>query len=266
MNQIPMISRFAPVTPNSRHAFGGVWRLTFSRFLTARHAWTVVALLTLLAVIAGAHLQDDRTWRFYNWVINDYLCFLVPILAFISGAGAMRDDLKPSSIDYVFTRPVRRTAFVGFRYLSHLACAQIDFLLALGVLAAVGKFKNVTELGSTVPILLLGQVLTIVAFTAFGFLCGMITSRYVVIGLLYGSLVEAGVGNIPTQINRLSMIHQVRSVVWPIVAGLNKISVAPGSGPWKTSGILLLFSALMLALTAVLFSQRELAGGKSSDT
>ena len=76
--------------------------------------------LVLLTLLTFAIVRPGRVMPFSNWTAGFYLTFLVPLLAFLSGGGAMRDEMKPSSVDYVLTRPVRRTAFVVFRFLSHL--------------------------------------------------------------------------------------------------------------------------------------------------
>ena len=137
-------------------------------------------------------MSDTRT---LNWVATFYVCFVVPILSFISAGGVARDDLKADAVDYIFTRPVRRPMFVLFRYVAHVACTQLDFLLALAVVVGVGVSLNVPGMMAAVPALLVAQACAIVAFSAFGFLCGMFTSRYVIVGLLYGSIVEVGIGS-----------------------------------------------------------------------
>jgi ABC-type transport system involved in multi-copper enzyme maturation permease subunit len=159
-------------------------------------------------------------------------------------------------VDYVFTRPVRRPAYLAGKYLSHLVCTQLDFLLPFAVLLAVGLSRHIPGLGAAAPLLLLGQAVTIAAFSAFGFLCGILTSRYVVIGLVYAATVEAGLGNIPTALNRVSLTHHVRAMLAPLAGHAG----ADAEGPLAATLQLLLWSAAMLTLAAVVFSRRELAG------
>jgi len=252
-------------SPRLRHAFGGVWRLTFPGFLSLRRLLLLAGLLGALALLTLATTPAASPGLFFDWMIKFYLTFLLPVLAFISGAGALRDDLKPETVDYVFTRPVPRPAFVVFKYLSHVAGLQANCLLALGVLLGVGAFRQVPGLFAALPLLLLAQVLAIGVFTAFGFLCGTLTARYLIVGLFYAGVVELGIGNIPTQLSRLSLTHQLKAMLQPLATAASG-SALPAQGTATTAVLLGLVSAVMLGTAAVVFGWRELAGGKPKES
>jgi ABC-type transport system involved in multi-copper enzyme maturation permease subunit len=251
------------VKPNQRNAFGGVWRLTFRRWLSLNQLLATAGLLVVLAGILGASVSRADASAYFDWTGDFFVGVVVPVLAFLSGAGAMRDDMKPGAVDYLFTRPVRRTAFVVFRYLSHLACTQLSFLLAFGVLVAVGVFREIPGLAAGLPLLLLAQVLTIAAFSALGFLCAVLVSRYLVIGLLYAGIIEAGVGQIPTQLSRLSMTRQIRELLEPVMLGVSD-GFSAGAA-LSTTGLMLVFSAAFVVVAAVVFSMKELAGAAARE-
>lgn len=257
MNAPPSLSApLAPVVPNHRHAFGGVWRLTFRRFLLPTR-WVMVliglAVLTLLSFASGQR-DVSRSGQYVSWVVGFYVTFLVPALAFIAAGGAMRDEMKSGTVDYVLTRPVRRPAFVVFKFISHTLCAQVDFLLALVAVLTIGTLRGIPDLAAAAPKLLLGQMLLIAAASAFGFLSGIVTSRYVIIGLLYAGVIEAGVGQIPTQLSRLSMTRQIRDLLDPAAGAAASVATTLG-----TMGILLMFTGVALAAAAALFNLRELS-------
>ena len=258
MNASSNVSLPSRVAPNQSHAFGGIWRLTFRRFLFPGH-WLMVAfalaVLTLVA-FASAHGRGDDSSRYLNWLIRFYVTGLVPALAFMSAGGAMRDELKSGTVDYVLTRPVRRPAFIVFKYVAHMICTQVDFIFALAVVLAVGVTRDVPGLAALAPKLLFGQVLMVAAFSAFGFLGGVLTSRYVIIGLAYGAVIEAGVGQIPTQLSRLSMTHQMGDLLRSF---MESVPLADGPVAWITTGLVLAFTALMLAAAAGIFTVRELS-------
>jgi len=237
-------------------AFGGAWRLTYRRLWAPKHWLVIVLWSALLGLLCRATVHDGRTHAYFQWVLDTYLSLLLPIFAFIFGAGAIRDDLGPGMVDYVFTRPVRRPAYLVFKYLSHLACSQLDFLIPFATLLTVGANRHIPGLEAAAPLLLLGQAVTLAAFSAFGFLCGVLTSRYVVIGLIYAATVEAGLGNIPTELNRISLTHHVRAMLGPLASPGGAVT----EGPLATTLQLLLWSAGMLTVAAVVFSHRELAG------
>jgi ABC-type transport system involved in multi-copper enzyme maturation permease subunit len=257
--------RAAPIAPSIRNAFGGIWRLTFRRFL-APSQWTIPAiLLAVLALIAFATLREGNERLFFRWTSGFYLTFLVPILAFLSGAGAIRDEMKPATVDYILTRPIRRPTFVVFKFLSHLGCLQAGFLLALGVLLAVGLYRHIPSLFVELPWLVLGQAVAVTAFSAFGLLCGALTSRYLVVGLFYAGIVESAIGRVPTQLNRLSMTHQLRTLLEQVLPGFNP-ALLPTQSPLAIVGLLLIFSAIMVAAAALFFAFQELAGARTNET
>src|SRR5947209_5949293 len=98
MNALASTTDYAPprVAPNLSHAFGGIWRLTFRRFFQPMHALMVVggcALLVLLS-LPVSHNPESARVGLLPWVIGFYVTFIVPVLAFISAGGAMRDEMK----------------------------------------------------------------------------------------------------------------------------------------------------------------------------
>lgn len=252
----------APPTPNLRHAFGGVWRLTFPAFFRPIRLLRLAGLLGLLAMLSLAAVRTSDAAAFFDWT-SRYLTFLVPIIAFISGGGTIRDDLKPSTVDYVFTRPLPRPAFLLFKYIAHTAGLQVNSLVALGVLVAVGSFRHVPGLLAVVPLLVLVQVLAIGVFSAFGFLCGTITARHLVVGLTYAGIVEMGIGNIPTQLSRLSLIHHLKALLQPIAP--HAASAVAAQGPFTTTVLLVGAAVTMLAIAGVVFGLRELAGARPKE-
>ncbi len=252
------------VRPNLAHAFGGVWRLSIRRYYSPSRWLMLAGMLVVLGAfsIPATTTQAQAAREFLPWAARIYVGFLVPLLAFLSAAGLVRDDLQAGSVDYLFTRPVRRPVFVGLRYLAHASCTQIDFLFGLAVIAGLGIFHQVPGLAEALPLLLLAQVVAIMAFSAFGFLCAMITSRYVIIGLLYGALIEVGLGNVPTHLSSLSMSRQILTILAPLLersGGNSPMVVAAMSAP-IAAGILLGTAVVMLGLTALIFHVREPAG------
>lgn len=258
----PDISPRPRVEPNQWHAFGGVWRLTFRRWLSLGHFLPMAGMLTLLAVVAVASIGMRNRPDYFDWCGSFFVGVVVPILAFLSGAGALRDDLKAGAVDYLFTRPVRRPAFIVFRYLSHLACTQLTYLFGLGVLIAVGVYREIPDLAADLPRLLLAQTITTAAFVALGFFCAALAARYLIIGLLYAGVIEVGIGQIPNQLSRLSVTSQVRDMLGPITGSSAGLVSADA---FTTTLYVLLFSAGFVAATALVFSMKELSGAPARD-
>jgi ABC-2 type transport system permease protein len=259
------------VRPNAMHAFGGIWRFAARRFFTPGY-WVMLAGMLVLLVIfsipaAPNHAAAAR--GLIPWAGGFYICFLLPVFAFISAANAIRDDFGAGTVDYIFTRPVRRSAFVVFRYVAQMVCTQIDFLFALFTIIGLGLYHGVPGLWAAVPTLLLAQVMAVILFSAFGFLAGSLTSRYIIVGLAYAGIVEVGLGNVPTQINQVSLVRQVLGLLRPILGENNgALTRAATTATMDTPGILVLLfviSTVLVALSALLFATREFAGAAGRD-
>ena len=247
-----------------RHAFGGVLRLALARWAAPAHALALAGIVALLGLLCGAFLHAKSGPHFYlGWIVGFYFTFLVPLMAFLSAGGAVREDFRPESVDYLATRPVGRPAYLVCRYLAHLLCAEADFLCAFAVLAVAGLAGGAADLGRALPDLLLAQALAVAAFAALGFLGGVITSRYVIVGLVYGAVIEVGLGQIPTELDRLSLTHQLRLFLDPFLA--SPALGPPAQGAVVTAALLAGYAAVMLAVAAAIFSRRELAGAAARE-
>lgn len=248
------------VIPNAWSLFGGVWRLTIRRALVLRPALVFLALLAGVGLLSVVSVRHSAPSEYNDWVTGFCLSFLIPVLAFISAAGALRDDLKPATADYVFTRPVRRAVYSVAKYTAHTAVAEISLFLIVIVAVGVAVQHGPTELTAHLPRLVLAHVLTVAVASGFGFLCAMLTSRYVVLGLVYAGIVEAGIGQIPTQLSRLSMMRQVRIVLQPLTD-----ATVPGSAA-NAALVLVLVTVVCVVASALLLHFRELLGERTRES
>jgi len=95
------------------------------------------------------------------------------------------------------------------------------------------------------------------AFLALGFLMGSLTSRYVLLGLFYAGLIEAAVGNIPTQLNNLSILRHLRIALSGHIRE---------SGPIvQEIGLVFLIAVGLLATAMLIFSRKEFIGKRADE-
>lgn len=261
MNHATMTSTDS--TPGTLRALGGIWRLTYPGFVSTRRLLTLAGLLALLALLTAQNIRFGSAMEFSRWTVSFYLAILLPAIAFLSAGGAIREDMKSIPVDYVLTRPLRRPVFVALRYLSQMVCLQLTSLLPLGVILTVGRFVEIDGLGIMLPRLIVAQVLAVAAFSGLGFLFGAFTTRYLVLGLMYGGLIEIGVGHIPTQISRLSISNHIRTIVEPVMFGIPGWHDPAGIG--AAVGTILLFTLITVGGAAALFSIKEFTGSGTAE-
>lgn len=260
----PLPAPPAPVAPALAPAIGGVWRLTWHRFTAPGPLLTLLALLAAMLLLTFIVVGEGRVGTFFEWVIQFHLMTLVPITAFVAGGSMVRDDMKPGVVDYVLTRPVRRPVFVLARFTAHLAWLQLVCLVLLAGFFGVAALRNITGIGGHWPILLLAQVITLTAFLALGYLCGAATSRYLVLGIVYGLTIETGLGNIPIQLSKLSVLRHVRGLLAEEFPGVfEQTAAVQGAGTTVAAG--LLFAVVWLAAAAGLYALQEFAGQRPKE-
>ncbi len=251
------------VRPDQWRVFGGVWRLTAWQFLSRNHLLTVAGMTVVWALVCSRFVAPERAGQYLDWLMEFFLSVVVPVMAFLSGGGVMRDQLKSSVTDYVFTRPARRWAFVPFKYLAHAACTLVTWIPAWGVAVFFAAQRDVVNVSSVAAAVLFAQMLTMAGFVALGFLCAMVTTRYLVVGIVYAAIVEVGVGNIPAPLSGISITRQVREFLEPVMGKVAQ-EVSWGAVASAT-GTICVLAAGFVALAALLFSMKELTGERAKD-
>jgi hypothetical protein len=209
-----------------------------------------------LARLTASSPSWGRTGPFYHWLIDFYFFIILP-LACVRGCGALiRDELQADTLGFLLTRPISRARLLLAKFLAQTAWLEIILLLETLLLFAAGGLRQVPALGVLLPLLLAAQVLAVPAWCALGVMLGQITSRYIATAMIYGAVVEMGIGRIPTNINTLSLMRHLKIL-------LSQNAALQAVYDWQPGGRIMAVAALVLApvvffgVAAVLFSWIE---------
>jgi ABC-type transport system involved in multi-copper enzyme maturation permease subunit len=198
----------------------------------------------------------NRTAPFYHWLIDFYFFIILPLSCVRSCGGLIRDELQNDTLGFLTTRPVKRATLVVLKYLSQAAWLEIVVLVEGLLLLGAGALREIPHLGALLPLFLAAQFLAVLAWSALGLFLGQVTKRYLPLALVYGLIVELGIGDIPTNINTLSLMRHLRTLL-SHDAALQSLYEWTGTGVLLPVGALLLAAALFVALAALLFTFRE---------
>jgi ABC-type transport system involved in multi-copper enzyme maturation permease subunit len=197
-----------------------------------------------------------RTSPFYHWLIDFYFFVILP-LSCVGACGALiREELQNDTLGFLTTRPLTRARLMIVKYLSQSAWLQIVVLVQALLLFAVGSFRQVPGLGTLLPLFLAIQFLAVFTWGALGAFLGLVTKRYMAIALLYGFLVELGIGRIPTNVNTLSMVRHLKSLL-AHNAALQDIYEWPMRGVPFSIAALALGTMVFLSLAVMMFTFME---------
>ena len=198
----------------------------------------------------------NRTAAFYRWLIDFYFFIVLPFSCVRSCGGLIRDELQTDTLGFLTTRPVKRATLVVLKYLSQVACLEVVALIEGLLLIGAGALRQIPDLRSLLPLFLAVQFLAVPAWGALGLFLGQLTKRYLPLALVYGLIVELGIGDIPTNINTLSLMRHLKAL-------LSHDAALQSLFQWTAGGVLvpvaaLLFGTLLfLSLAALLFTLRE---------
>jgi len=200
-----------------------------------------------------ADLLWNRTAPFYHWLIDVYFFILVPLNCVRMCGALIRDELDADTLGFLTTRPLSRARLLLIKYISQTAWLQLWMLAQTLLLFAAGGLRQIPALGNLLPLFVAAQFLAIFSWGALGLFLGQISKRYMALALVYGSIVEMGIGRIPTNINTLSLMRHLKTLLGHNPA-LQGIYNWPAIGVLGPAGALVLATAFFLVLAALMFS------------
>jgi ABC-type transport system involved in multi-copper enzyme maturation permease subunit len=189
-------------------------------------------------------------------LINFYFFLILPLTC-VRGCGPLiRDELQADTLGFLITRPVSRARLLMLKYASQVAWLEILLLLETLLLFAAGAAREVPALGTLLPLVLGVQMLAVPAWSALGLFLGQVTTRYMAAALLHGAIVEMGIGRIPTNINILSIVRHLQTLLSQNAA-VYALYAWPSGKVATAVGALLVAPVIFLGIATLLFSVIE---------
>jgi hypothetical protein len=133
----------------------------------------------------------------------------LPLLALLLGAEGFSFEVHERTLVYHLVRPVSRTTLFVARFLAGWVPATLVAILFLAsILVGSGVQLGVEVWLSIVPT----ATLAMLALTAIYYVLGALLKHGLVSGLVYTFVVEGFITNLPGSIQKLSVMHHVRSL------------------------------------------------------
>ena len=245
-------------------AFIGMWRLLWGRQLALKRLllrgglMLGFTLLTLIAIPVEGRVSDTvQAHVFFGWVVGFYFLTLMPLTCLSVCGSMVREESAANTLCFYTTRPLKRAEMFLLFYFGNVAWLQVLFGMLTLMLFGVAAIRGVDGLGELLPVFLVTQFLALMAWGALCGMLGMAHQRYIVVGVVYGLLVEIGIANIPTNIANIALSHHIHTML----AHHSPLGLVFG---WSTEGRVMSIACLgigtllFLGIGALLFTLREL--------
>lgn len=222
----------------------------------------------LLAVIIrgyqlAGHWTESGQIIFQNILMVFFLQFLIVILSLFYGTSLVTEELEGKTLPYLTSRPVSRAEIIIGKYLASLALTSImlvsTVLISYLILNIDRDFrlKDLWTVARYSLVLWLG----LAAYLSFFTFLSTWLSKPILLGLAFGFGWENVIQYFPGTTQKLSVVHYLKSLLPQYTAASGRLSFLfirlEPTRDWLSVLILILITAIFLALAALLFSFKE---------
>lgn len=196
------------------------------------------AIVFGLTVFVGTKSPNPEFW---NLAVYVFAFSFLPIYCLVKGGEALRNELKEGTIEFLWTRPVGRAPlFLGF-YFSSLISVMAFALLCVTALMSAGFWLGEIDSWNQAFAYSIGCLVIALSFSALSITLGSLTSKFIVLGIVYYFLVEKLLSQLPTSVRNTSIVANLRP---------HLLSLPENTGEFVSSGTLQSI-AYVGAITAV---------------
>ncbi|HVJ82710.1 MAG TPA: ABC transporter permease [Planctomycetia bacterium] len=209
------------------------------------------------ATIESEYRPDPLLKFSREMVMQVFVGFLLPILSLLYAGAAIGEEKEERTLVYILVRPLS---------LWKVYLAKAAGIAPLALAAGVGGFAALCLSGgaagrAALELFVPAVAIATIAYSSLFLLFGALFSRPMVLGVAYAFFAEFLAGNLPGTLKRLSIAFHCRCIMYDAGSshGFQPMSAAlfnPISGQAAFT-VLLVFSALLLAVGAFLFHRKE---------
>lgn len=206
------VSRFA--------SLWALYTLTLRQYLRGKR-WLVVGLLFLLP--AGMAILVRLTAHNVPPIALEFILAqmfipqaLLPFAALLYASGMVLDEQEEQTITYLLIRPISKWSLYVVKLLATLTTTVC--LVALFTALTFAAIYLGAESGDNIPLRCLKTIsihsLATIAYCSLFGLLSLITSRILVIGIVYAAVVEGMLANLPFGIRLVAVIYYARVIAY----------------------------------------------------
>lgn len=194
-------------------AIRGFGMLKVASWLNAKSLFSVFGFISILGIIGFLIGDDDGGTTLKGWMEGPVTMVMIPLLCLSLAGGIVRSEIRDGTIEYLWTRLVTKAQLILGGYVCSVLgvfaiVALLDLLLSVVLYSKGGRFISGELLN-----LLIAQALGVFTFCSLSLALGSFFRKYMIIGVVYGLLVEVGISSLPSNIALISVSRHLRRVV-----------------------------------------------------
>jgi len=165
------------------------------------------AIVFGLTVFVGTKSPNPEFW---NLAIYVFGFGFLPIYCLVKAGEALRNELKEGTIEFLWTRPVGKSPLFLAFYFSSFVSVLAFTLVCLTALVAAGYWLGEIASLSQALTFAAGCVAIALSFSALSLALSSLSSKFIVLGILYYFLVEKLLSQLPTSVRNASIVANLR--------------------------------------------------------
>lgn len=215
-----------------------------------------------LVILTRLSLSRSNPAQFERWMLDIVALRFVPLMGLAVGGGILRNAIRSYTIEYLWTRSVKKVHLVIAAWVAAVVVVTLLTVLATVIVHATGSFSGIDRVWQNLPMTCAAEFALIVPVTAIAVTLGVWTGKYMVVGLLYGFVVETGISRMPTNLNLLAVTRHVEV----LLKHARQTLEGPGLvAVLQSVGALLVLTIAALLVSCILFSCKQYSIGTEKE-
>lgn len=239
-------------------------RVTLKQLLGGRRLLVLGLLGTIPAIVvwlSTANRSVASTFEVYHeGAMITLFLIVMPIVSIVLGSAALGDERRDGTLSFLIVRPIPRTGITGAKTMAAWIAAATVSMLS-GALASAAVSIRMSDWSTMVPTLV-ALAISAGCYAAVFMVVGFLTSRAVLLGLVYLFVWESGIAFAASSLANVSLFRIGLTAYAAMLPEAEPLlseplaSLAPGAG--GAIAKLVFLAAVGVTATAAMLRRRDI--------
>ncbi len=246
-----------------KQAILGIGYLRMKEMFSSKSLLAVSGVSMILILITFITVASGNAGQFQTWMFHLFALRFVPLMCLERAGGSLRNEIKDYTIEYLWTRSPKKSHLVIAEYISSVIVTAFRVFIFTTLIHATGMYLEITDIFSMFGRILMIELFAILAYSALAMLIGLLTGKYMILGVIYGLIVEIGISQVPLNLNKISVSHHLATMM----GGPSSLAYThAGANPFMGALGCTVIAAIGLGAACILFSNKQYRMGNEKES